>query len=533
MSAERVTAEVAPGLNLVTFNDNGAWSWFEDERAVITNGKILVGSISNSAGTAARKGYAEVASYTLANGFTHRSVLRTGMQNNDHNSPVLHVRPDGRILTAYSDHDIFRGKYFRVSTNPGDTASWQPEQFVPNAGGVVGYSNLHRLSAENGGAGLTYDFYRDKGLGWDPHYQVSADDGDTWSYGGRLFDGPGRPYVKYASNGTDQIHFITTEQHPDQQNTGIFHGYIEDGKTYRSDGSFVANLSTNTSTNLIPDDFTELFAGSSSRIAWTNDLALDASGNPYAVYSVRVPGDGMRYRYSRWDNGAWVDNQIAFAGTRLQANAADYAGLAALDPDNPDIVYISTDVDPVTGTALISNADAQRHHEIFKGVTDDLGATWVWEPLTQDSTVDNVRPIVPKSDGTNSAVLWLAGEYTTFVEYDLEVIGLINGGTDALPEFIVGDLNFDGSIDLADADRFVQNLHTDLTGLNPQAAYERGDLDGDLNSGYEDLLLFRQAYNNANGPGALAAALVSVPEPSSAAIALLAIALGKLRSRQD
>jgi hypothetical protein len=42
---------------LIQFNDNGAWSWFEDERAIVdaAAGKILVSSVGNSAGTATSK----------------------------------------------------------------------------------------------------------------------------------------------------------------------------------------------------------------------------------------------------------------------------------------------------------------------------------------------------------------------------------------------------------------------------------------------------------------------------------------------
>jgi hypothetical protein len=45
---------------LRTLNDNGAWSWFEDERAIVDplRGRILVGSCADSSGIggAARSG---------------------------------------------------------------------------------------------------------------------------------------------------------------------------------------------------------------------------------------------------------------------------------------------------------------------------------------------------------------------------------------------------------------------------------------------------------------------------------------------
>lgn len=531
---QHASAEVVAGLTQITFNDNGAWSWFEDERAIIANGQVIVGSTSNKAGAQGRSGRIEVANYTIGNGFLHRAELNPGLLNNDHNSPVLHVRPDGRILAVYSDHDVNAGKFSRLTVNPGDTSTWEPEQFSATVGGGVGYSNIYRLSAENGGNGLTYDFYRDKGLGWDPHYRVSTDDGDTWSYGGRLFDAPGRPYVKYASNNVTRIHFITTEQHPDLQDTGIFHGYIEDGNVYQTDGVFVSSLSTDSSTNLVPDDLTEIFSGNPNAIAWTNDIALDSSGNPYAVYSVQAGGSSsdMRYHYARWDGNQWIANEIAFGGRIITPAHEHYAGLATLNPDDPNTVYIATDADPDTGAALISSADGQRHHEIYKGVTEDFGVSWAWSPITENSTVDNVRPIVPKSDGANSAVIWLAGEYNTFVDFDMAVVGIVNDGVNQTPQVASGDFNLDTVVDLADAAILFDNLLTNQSNLSLFEAFQLGDITGDRKVDFQDFVEFDRLYDEIYGDGALSGIYANVPEPGTAWLIIGFVAIALIRCRQ-
>ena len=50
---------------LIVFNDNGAWSWYQDERAIVdaAAGTLLIGCVSNKAGSggAARDGSVEVA----------------------------------------------------------------------------------------------------------------------------------------------------------------------------------------------------------------------------------------------------------------------------------------------------------------------------------------------------------------------------------------------------------------------------------------------------------------------------------------
>ena len=75
------------------------------------------------------------------------------------------------------------------------------------------------------------------------------------------------------------------------------------------------------------------------------------------------------------------------------------------------MIYISTDADPQTGEPLISSADDKRHRELFRGETADGGATWSWTPITANSTMDNLRPIVPKWNDPRTALVWMRGNY--------------------------------------------------------------------------------------------------------------------------
>jgi hypothetical protein len=102
---------------------------------------------------------------------------------------------------------------------------------------------------------------------------------------------------------------------------------------------------------------------------------------------------------------------MAYAGTRLYPGEDDYTGLVALDPNDPDVVYISTDAHPATGAPLVSSADHRRHHELFRGTTRDSGASWRWEPVTANSSVDNLRPVVPKWNDKRMALVWMRGAY--------------------------------------------------------------------------------------------------------------------------
>jgi len=109
------------------------------------------------------------------------------------------------------------------------------------------------------------------------------------------------------------------------------------------------------------------------------------------VYSVQLGsaglpvgqgGNDMRYRYALWDGTAWRDHPLAYAGTRLYSGEDDYTGLAAIDPTDTSVVYISTNANPTTGVPLMSAADGRRHWEMFRGNTTDAGDTWQWTPVT-------------------------------------------------------------------------------------------------------------------------------------------------------
>src|SRR5690606_4199032 len=77
-----------------------------------------------------------------------------------------------------------------------------------------------------------------------PNMLISSNMGDSWTYGGKLLStsqnvGYVNGYLRYASNGIDRIDFIATEHHPRDFNNNIYHGYIQGGRMYRSDGSLL------------------------------------------------------------------------------------------------------------------------------------------------------------------------------------------------------------------------------------------------------------------------------------------------------
>ncbi|MCF7669686.1 MAG: BNR repeat-containing protein [Verrucomicrobia bacterium] len=397
----------------VTLCTNGGWCWYQDPRAITDGDKIIAGSVSSPGGDI------QVTGWDTASGRFTTTMLHEGLQSDDHAVPAFALLPDGRYLAAYSKHGNDRSMRFRVSSEPSKLKEWDKEIKV-DAGAGVTYANLLIL----GNGKRFYNFHR--GIGWDPNYLVSTN-GTDWSYGGRLLAGPGRPYLKYASDGLNKIHFITTEQHPRDFDNSIYHGFISNNTVYRSDGTRVTSLSGSKKSAATPSDFTQVFEGDMDNVAWTIDIELDAEGNPYIAFSVQKNRDDQdhRYYYARWSDNGWHVNQMTYAGSCLYDPENDYTGLVALHPDDPNVVFISADAHPVTGEPLISAADGKRHYEIFEGRSSDAGRTWEWEPITMNSTEDNLRPIVPAWDRPKTALLWLRGSYSTYTDYRLRVMGLI------------------------------------------------------------------------------------------------------------
>lgn len=443
-SAPVSAAASAPASVRVLVPDGG-WCWFQDERAILVGDTVVFGSVKSPSGDI------DAHAWNPLTGAVQTFTLAPQHESDDHNVPAFLALSDGRILASWGNHGRVQPKannqrlWWRRTVRPGDISEWEPTSSLLHSASVT-YTNLYRLSAENG---RIYNFSRS--IAFNPNYTLSDDEGETFRYGGRLLSweqpakhdskatratGGGRPYVKYASNNRDTIHVLTTEDHPGAYQNSIYHGFIRDGSVYTSNSRAVASLSRTQETALKPTDLTVVYKGDADHVAWTVDLQLDASERPVAVFSVQhdgasvqdqrsATGMDLRYYYARHDGSRWHVHPLAYAGTELYGAESDYSGLVAIVPHQPERVYISTNSDPVSGRPLVSTTDGRRHHEIFSGLTADGGATWTWTAVTSNSTADNLRPIVPMGDRLGTVVLWLRGTMRTFRDYDLEIVGYV------------------------------------------------------------------------------------------------------------
>ncbi len=446
--------------NMMLINDNAGWCWYQDEKIIYdpVDGSIITSTAAHpfGLGGSARGNDVDATTFKIATGKRTR-VPMCDRGGDDHNMGALWIRPDGRYLHIYAGHNANDLSYYRVTTNPNDGSSWAAElnynwvtlSGLPDTTNLT-YSNVLYLSAEGTGSGRLYNIVR--GFGRNPNIAYSDDWGRTWHYGGRLSAPSGRSgysngYYKFNSNGVDRIDFITTEHHPREYNNSIYHGYIKGGKSHNSYGTVIDNNIFNQKCSH-PEDFTRVFRASPVRsnsyhTAWTVELERDAHGQPVCLFTTRygrrvfggkVGAADHRLFYGRFDGSKWHYTKLCKMGPGLHRPEQDYTGLGCIHPNDANLIYVSTPFDPRDGSAL-------SHYEIFKGVTSNNGATWDWTQITFDSTVDNIRPAIPKWDANNTAVFWTRGSYPGQEQYDMALVGMIERKEETLGKVSYIDAN--------------------------------------------------------------------------------------------
>ena len=423
VAAPVASASTFADANLVAgelrvLDDDGGWCWFEGERAIVRGGQLLVGTVSTGTFDPDRRGDINVLLHNIDGNTTVVSEVHDQLECDDHDSPALLVRPDGRLLAVYSKHGTDDVMRWRLSRDSQDYSQWESPQsqggFSPRYGAT--YSNVYRLAGAT--PPLTVNFFR--GPGWDPHFVTSSDDGETWSHEPRpLLDGPDRPYLRYTSDGVGTVHFACTEQHPRVADTGIRYGSVS-----------AAQIRQGTAVQAV-EELTVVRAGRPNAVAWCSDIRLGRDGHPVIAYSVQMDSEGLpqgrggsdcRYGWARFDGKEWHDHLIANAGTRLYAGEDDYTGLITLDPRDPSTVYFSTNADPTTGEPLVSVATGEPQYELYRGRTLDGGGTWDFDEITFNSTPNNIRPIVAAHENGDAILVWMRGTYRSYQDFDCAVV---------------------------------------------------------------------------------------------------------------
>jgi len=427
--------------DVTVFNKNGGWTWYNDERVVVDTeaGKIVVSTAASNATNQGASPQIHAVIHDLATGSNSQTTMGSLSYSDDHNNGGIVITGPGKYFVGWAHHNVDCLSHWRTYDG-----TWAAEKtFQWNTQGCpwgsrpdnITYNNPWKMSAE----GKYYNFVRS--VQTSPNLLVSTDSGVTWKYAGRLTASPQQGYnagyYKYWGNGVDRVDFFATEAHPRDANTSIYHGYLKGGKTYDSVGT---QKDADVSDGMAPEitQFTKVFSAGSMingitlRCLWNFDIARYDDGTIGVLWQGRESTCGdkndtnakHRILYSRFDGTKWTSTYLVRGGRTLYRNRSDwweedYLGGAALHPDDPGVIYVSTPVDPRDDTTVYPV------HEIWKGVTCDNGATFKWEPITMNSENENLRPAVPKWDAKNSVVAWFRGNYQTAQMFSAETVGII------------------------------------------------------------------------------------------------------------
>lgn len=405
----------------------GGWCWFQAPRASFGPGGLLwLGSSVSSTGTADDGAVQAVAFDTVTSTVrVRRTLART--QEDDHTSPSVLALGDG-VQLAWALHQNV--DYLEV----GDTSvngvlvvrRVRRPASLTRPGRGMAYASAHVV------AGQRWLLYRGEQFSWN---LLTSPDGVTWTARG-LVVAPGasgdRPYVHAASDG-ERLHLVVSDGNPTEfRGTSVYAATLAaDLKVRRSDGSVVGSVGAGAPK---PSSLSRLIAGTvgtdeaHDTDAWLCDLQV-VDGRPTGVLVTRdawpegaaaVGGYRHRYHWIRLRPAGWTVEPLCWGGGELFALQPDYAALAAQDPSDPTRVVVATNVDPVSGTPLVSQADGRVHVELFEGTRVAEG-TWTWLPVTADSTEDNIRPVIA-AGGPAKALAWMRGRYWSWTDFDTRIV---------------------------------------------------------------------------------------------------------------
>jgi hypothetical protein len=137
--------------------------------------------------------------------------------------------------------------------------------------------------------------------------------------------------------------------------------------------------------------------------------------------------DRIYYYYARWNGTAWERKFIAHGGRPLYSAEDDYGGGMCIDPENPNVVYFSSNAANPFNLGNIDSVPLRTNdrYEIYRGVTSDGGQTFDWEQITVGSQADNLRPIVPENHGYDRSLVWFNGTYTSYTSFKTRVLTIL------------------------------------------------------------------------------------------------------------
>lgn len=389
VSGGSYTAPIAKARELLDPSARG-WTVSQEFKAVHGGGKTFIGYIDTD-GDAYVFSVDDETQATSTPFALHGSALDPG--GDPHDAPVILIRPDGRLVVAYSPHGGSTC-YRRISTNPYDATAFGSEASLDASIGGTDYTYM-RLAQLSGESDKIYLGFRNfaSSLG---HFEISTstDGGSTFSARTRVFTPTGtRAYARIATNSIDRIDVVTTHRDPSISTpASLYHIYYEAGDWHDSDGTVLTLPATTATATLVK-------ASSTGQTINCGGVTYDDDGNPVALLLIER-ATSTDVHQARWNGSSWVETTILDNLTLIDDNAYYPAAMLA---HNPDVVFCAIE----TGSFF----------EMHRLVSTDAGATWTTEQRTTGSAADHAQPIAVVNPDPSLVMAWLYGDGGTGPSY--------------------------------------------------------------------------------------------------------------------
>ena len=278
-------------------------------------------------------------------------------------------------------------------------------------------------------------------------------------------------------------------------------------------GAAVANASGEVDVYI--DDLDEL-SGNNNR-SWFDGIAYVAAGGLSSL-TASVNRDTGALTLANPTNTAFQINSISIASDSGALNAPNWTpisgnrdgvGNSSFDSD-AWVVTAPADIPSSLYATALAEAEVAPNNGVG-GILAANGGSISFGNVWHKSFFEDIRIELTLADGTLVA---MRPTYTG--------VG-----------YVAGDFNRDGALNLADYQILVANINSTIpAGLSRVQTNALGDYTGGGLVDFDDFTLFRAAYDVANGAGAFAAMVASVPEPGSLGLLMTGALLLVRRSRR-
>jgi hypothetical protein len=335
------------------------------------------------------------------------TVLSTGTPD-DHNVPALIETLSGQIMAAYATHSLHTFVRTRLSASV-NSDDWGAVRTLTTSSTAT-YMQLARLAGE-ARIWMLYRIGSSTAGDWVMRY--TDDDGVSWSTERLLAP---NTYITSVMDPDGEHLRCFAYAHPlvgSNHDIYYFRVNLATGDVVDSQGTVLGNVVDNTGLPTTEVEQHKAVDVSGSTTTRMYDIA--GFGVPALLaseFTNELQSTYYRYTYNS-DTGLFTrSGAIATSGPAFFASTSDYFGGACFDPDDPDAVYVSRNLETDVGVGS---------WELVKYATADNGLTWQRVEVMVTSASILQRPYV------KAGRLWWnqVPEYTQYTDFESSVRSML------------------------------------------------------------------------------------------------------------